>query len=821
MAERVVKVTLRADVAEYKKGMLEAARETATVGTEAEKLAQKREAFQQLGRGMMVVGGAMTALTVGVLATGVAYNTLQQTSRAALTTLLGSASAAADQMDRLDAFARTSPFSKATFITAQQQMLAFGVESKKVIPYLDAIQDAVAAAGGGNQELSEIAFIMAQISSAGKITGQDLLQFGQRGVNAAELIGSQMGKTGAEIRDEITAGTLDADAALDALAGGMKEKFDGAADNVKQTFSGAMDRVQAAWRDLSADLAKPLVDPNGGGALVDFLNWTADIMRAFQALPEPIKLTGGAMFALAGFITLASGAALAAVPKYVALKESFMALSATMRGIAIAGGVAVLALTAIVAVIGAVAAAHAAAEARAQSYADALAQGSDAALDVAASAATAEKSFLWLSRGSAADAAEKLGLSLDLVGDAVTGNAAALDEVNTAIEKAFSPANTKAAKDLTQQENEAAAAAQELKGYVEEQTAAYESGTKILDQRNEMTAESVEASGTAAESYMQEADAVSDLNSELAGLIDKINEANGIAGDAITANANYQSALAGISDEVQKQKDAYEEANGTLDGFNASLDRNTESGSSNAAMLWGVASAAQGAAEKQFAQDRATMSADDAATKYLTTLGAQRQAFIDSAISAGFNADEVNALADEIFKMPSKKEVAIIAETAAAQGAIDRLVINNNGRRITITADVDYQAASGITVTPNAAGGLYANGVKAFAGGGMEPGIYPYRPGGIHKFAEEYAEGYVSMDPRRRAKSEGVWTAIGNHMGFSSGGGSGSSGPVSVSLAGAQMTLMVDGNPIRAVVQEQIVSYDASANRASRGGVRP
>src|SRR5690606_8708686 len=150
-----------------------------------------------------VVGGAMTALTLAVAKTGIEYNTLQQTSRAALTTLLGSAEAANAQMDKLDAFARTSPFSKSTFITAQQQMLAFGVESKKVIPYLDAIQDAVAAAGGGNQELSEIAFIMEQISSAGKITAQDLLQFGQRGVNAAEIIGSQMGKTGAQIREEI------------------------------------------------------------------------------------------------------------------------------------------------------------------------------------------------------------------------------------------------------------------------------------------------------------------------------------------------------------------------------------------------------------------------------------------------------------------------------------------------------------------------------------------------------------------------------------------------------------------------------------------
>src|SRR5690606_33277294 len=140
----------------------------------------------------------------------------------ALTTLLGTAEAANEQMARLDEFARSSPFSKQTFIQAQQQMLAFGIEARKVVPYLDAMQDAVAAAGGSSQQLSEIAFVMAQISAAGKITGQDLIQFGQRGINAAELIGVAMGKTGAQIREEITAGTLGADQALDALAEGMK-----------------------------------------------------------------------------------------------------------------------------------------------------------------------------------------------------------------------------------------------------------------------------------------------------------------------------------------------------------------------------------------------------------------------------------------------------------------------------------------------------------------------------------------------------------------------------------------------------------------------
>lgn len=90
---------------------------------------------------------AVGALGIAALKVGVDYNRMQQSSRAALKTLLGSAEAANAQMDKLDDFARNSPFSKAVFIQAQQQLLGFGVAANDVIPALDAIQNAVASMG--------------------------------------------------------------------------------------------------------------------------------------------------------------------------------------------------------------------------------------------------------------------------------------------------------------------------------------------------------------------------------------------------------------------------------------------------------------------------------------------------------------------------------------------------------------------------------------------------------------------------------------------------------------------------------------------------
>lgn len=234
------------------------------------------------------VAAAAGATTVALFKQGVAYNTLQQQANAAFTTLLGSQQAAAQFMSDISAFAQTSPFPKQAFIQASQQMLAFGIQSQKIVPYLKAVQDAVAAAGGSSQQLSEVTFVMAQIQAAGKITGQDLIQFGQRGINAADLIGKSLGKTGAEIKASITAGTLDAGTALDALAEGMESTYAGAADNVKATWVGATDRIRGALRDIGSALAEPFVSAQGGGLGVTWANSLATILRGLIPIVQGV-----------------------------------------------------------------------------------------------------------------------------------------------------------------------------------------------------------------------------------------------------------------------------------------------------------------------------------------------------------------------------------------------------------------------------------------------------------------------------------------------------------------------------------------------------
>jgi TP901 family phage tail tape measure protein len=308
-----------------------------------------------------------------------------------------------------------------------------------------------------------------------------------------------------------------------------------------------------------------------------------------------------------------------------------------------------------------------------------------------------------------------------------------------------------------------------------------------------------------ADSYLEAQDQTDALSESISKLLDSFNELNGVNQDAVSANAQWQESLAGITDQVDAQKeafialqsDAYEAANGTLegfvgtlDGFSLSLDRNTASGASNADSLSQVARDAQAAALAQYEVDKTTMGAQSATDKYIGTLGTSRQALIDGATAAGYNADEVNGLANEVFALPDAKQTQILAETSTASNKLSAFGQQLDGlpsvKNVAVNVAISGAAAAiDAFAKGNENGGLYVNGVQAFANGGFPTGIYAGRQGGIHKFAEENVgwEAYVSGKPGQEARNRGILMDAASRLGMGSLVPAGGSANVSVQLS--------------------------------------
>lgn len=346
MATRNVSVRLRAEVNQFKADMQAAAKASSDAAKQTETAWDKSnshmgklmQSAKQNERAWNTAGGVLTAVGGGIIAVGAAatksgieFNSLNQTATAALTSVMNSAAGASRQMDKMNEFGRGTWVMRDSIIRAQQTMTGFGIETQKVIPYMDALAETVAATTGSNQDFEELARVMGKVTSEGKITATTFREFGTRGVDAAQLIGDSMGMTAQEIRESVTDGTLDAGEALDALAEGMKTRFDGATENMRQTFSGAFANVYAGFRDLSASLAEPLVSKEGGGLAVDGLNALADSLGQLrdvsEQIPGPVKIAVGAVSGIAAVASLAAGGFLLLAPRIVETQTAFRTLA--------------------------------------------------------------------------------------------------------------------------------------------------------------------------------------------------------------------------------------------------------------------------------------------------------------------------------------------------------------------------------------------------------------------------------------------------------------------------------------------------------------
>lgn len=342
------------------------------------------------------------------------------------------------------------------------------------------------------------------------------------------------------------------------------------------------------------------------------------------------------------------------------------------------------------------------------------------------------------------------------------------------------------------------------------------------------------ASESAADAYLKEADAATALLDQLTELIDVINEQNNLEQDAVSSNADYRDAMAGISEEVAAQKKAFEDAGGAASDFTLSLDEATAAGSANAAALSDVAAKAQDAALAQYEVDKTTLGAKEATEKYVATLAGNRQAFIDAAVAAGYNADEVQKLADKVYGLPSEKEIKILAATAAASAQIEEFVRQQQARTISINVRATLPDLNG-SASGGGRPGTFADGgiVEFFGRGGIrEQHVAQIAAAGSMRVwaePETGGEAYIPLSPAKRTRSMAILEDVATHFGarviprgaarFADGGVTRSVG--GVDLTGMQIRGTLDlGNGLTGVINAVVEDALGRENATREAGWR-
>lgn len=244
--------------------------------------------------GLTALAGGALALTGGLVKTGIGFKAFKQNSLVAFTTMLGSAEKAQKHLDDMMTFAKSTPFAYPDLVTSSRNLVAFGFKAKDTIPLMKTLGDVVAGIGGGNQELLNIVDVFGKMKAGGRASLEEINRLSDMGVPALAILGNQMGLTGAELREQISKGAIDANDAIKMLVDGMKNgtkgvqgetaKYGGMMAGLKGTFTGAMDSMKGAWRRAG----DAMMDDALFEKLIEGVNWLTQQINKLPQVMTPV-----------------------------------------------------------------------------------------------------------------------------------------------------------------------------------------------------------------------------------------------------------------------------------------------------------------------------------------------------------------------------------------------------------------------------------------------------------------------------------------------------------------------------------------------------
>jgi tape measure domain-containing protein len=237
----------------------------------------------------MVAGVGIAAFAKSIVDTGSAFESAEM----GLTTLLKSADKARIVFNNIKEDAAKTPFDFQSLLMGNRALIATGLDANTARKDVLNLANAIAATGGGNDELSRMVINMQQIKNTGKATALDIKQFAYAGINIYGLLAKATGKSTEQVRGmEVSYELLTKSLQMAASEGG--DYFNGlknAANTTAGRISNLKDKFDAFKNELFIKL-KPAIN-----VIIDGLSKLMDLTIKFFPLIK-IGITLWAAYAL-------------------------------------------------------------------------------------------------------------------------------------------------------------------------------------------------------------------------------------------------------------------------------------------------------------------------------------------------------------------------------------------------------------------------------------------------------------------------------------------------------------------------------------------
>jgi tape measure domain-containing protein len=218
-----------------------------------------------------------------------------ESQRRSLEVLTGSVKDAGRIIKELQDLGAVTPFTSTELIDSAKRLQAFGVEASKVVETTRRLADVSGATGA---ELQGLVTAYGQVQAKGRLQGEELLQFQERGVALQQILKEEYKLSGEEFQEALSKGRISAEAVEVAIqklteAGG---KYANGAIAQSDTLNGKLSTLQDSFQRLAQNIGtffapvfKFLID--GINAFIERVNSAARIGAEARAYEEANRRT--------------------------------------------------------------------------------------------------------------------------------------------------------------------------------------------------------------------------------------------------------------------------------------------------------------------------------------------------------------------------------------------------------------------------------------------------------------------------------------------------------------------------------------------------
>jgi tape measure domain-containing protein len=205
-----------------------------------------------------------------------------ESAQAAFSVLVGSAELATKTLGDLRQFAAESPFTFSGLQSNARTLLAFGITAEELLPTIKMLGD---ISGGNAQRMEMLSLAFAQMSAAGRLMGQDLLQMVNAGFNPLQQISAETGISLVDLKKKMEEGAISSDMVRAAFQRATAEggKFHGMIETASQTLSGRWAQLIGQVELLAMKFGNELLPVLGRGidVLSGLAKWANELDAAF------------------------------------------------------------------------------------------------------------------------------------------------------------------------------------------------------------------------------------------------------------------------------------------------------------------------------------------------------------------------------------------------------------------------------------------------------------------------------------------------------------------------------------------------------------